>query len=86
MDQASGAGTQLITMLVTFCLLMLPIVFLNAAIAKRKGRSRVKYVLLSLIPLVGYFLLWNLISLPDKDMTDKISRILQLVEKSSSQT
>jgi hypothetical protein len=86
MNQTSGAGTQLITMLVTFGLLMLPIVFLNAAIAKRKGRSRVKYVLLSLIPLVGYFLLWNLISLPDKDLMDKINQILQLVEKSPTQT
>ncbi len=45
-----------------------------------------KYVLLSLIPLVGYFLLWNLISLPDKDLMDKINRILQLVEKSPTQT
>lgn len=83
MNQSLGGGKQLITMFVTFGLLIIPILFVNAAIAKRKGRSQVKYILLSLIPLVGIYLLWNLISLPDKDLKDKIDQILEIVEKLS---
>jgi hypothetical protein len=80
MDPAS-AGGSMITMLITFFLLMIPIAIVNAVIAKRKGRSRALYGWLSIIPLVGYYLLCYLISLPDKDLIDKIDRILAKTEQ-----
>ncbi len=79
MEPATGAST--ITMLVTFFLILLPIAIVNAIVAKRKGRSRALYGWLSIIPLVGYFLLFFLISLPDKELMDKIDRILANTQK-----
>lgn len=76
-----GTDASTITMLVTFFLIMLPIAIVNAVIAKRKGRSRALYGWLSIIPLVGYFLLFYLISLPDKELMDKIDRILANTNK-----
>ena len=76
-----GTDASTITMLVTFFLIMLPIAIVNAVIAKRKGRSRALYGWLSIIPLVGYFLLFYLISLPDKELMDKIDRILSNTDK-----
>ena len=79
--EPAETSTSMITMLATFFLLMIPIAIVNAVIAKRKGRSRSLYGWLSVIPLVGYYLLCYLISLPDKDLIDKIERILAKTEK-----
>jgi uncharacterized membrane protein len=66
----------MITMLVTFLLIMIPIAVINASIAKRKGKSRALFGWLSIIPLFGYFLAFYLISFPDKEINDKLDRIL----------
>jgi SNF family Na+-dependent transporter len=80
MDNAGG-GAQLITMLVTFALIGIPIALMNAAIAKRKGKSGAFYGWMSIIPAVGYFMVWFLISLTDKAIVDKIDRLLEIAEK-----
>jgi len=77
MAGAGGGGTQLITMLVTFGLIMVPIAILNATIAKRKGKSAAEFGWLSVIPLVGYFVSIYLISLTDKALMDKVDKILE---------
>jgi len=66
----------MITMLVTFLLIIIPIAIINASIAKRKGKSRALFGWLSIIPLFGYFLAFYLISFPDKEVTDKLDKIL----------
>jgi hypothetical protein len=63
-------------MLVTFLLIIIPIAIINASIAKRKGKSRALFGWLSIIPLFGYFLAFYLISFPDKEVTDKLDKIL----------
>jgi hypothetical protein len=77
MAGTGGGGTQLITMLVTFGLIMVPIAILNATIAKRKGKSAAEFGWLSAIPLVGYFVSIYLISLTDKALMDKVDKILE---------
>lgn len=71
-----GGGAQLVTMLFTFVILMIPVVVLNVSIAKRKGKNAAEYGWLSVIPFVGYFLAIYLISLTDKSLQDKVDRIL----------
>jgi hypothetical protein len=79
MSGAGGGGTQLVTMLVTFGLIMIPIAILNATIAKRKGKSAAEFGWLSVIPIVGYFITIYLISLTDKALLDKVDKILETI-------
>jgi hypothetical protein len=50
------ADCSLWVSVIAFLLSWIPFVILNAAMAKRKGRSRLTSALLSLIPVVGFFL------------------------------
>jgi hypothetical protein len=82
MASTSGANVQLITALITFYLIAsVPFVILNSSISKRKGKKPHVYVLLSIIPIVGYLLTWYLISLTDSNISDKLNQALQLIEK-----
>jgi hypothetical protein len=83
MDSATATGGSLITMLITFMLIGIPIAVLNAAIARRKGRSGAKFGWLSVIPFVGYFLAIYLVSLTDKALMDKIDSIVNRLESTS---
>jgi uncharacterized membrane protein (GlpM family) len=85
MSNAGGGGAQLITMLVTFMLIAIPIAFLNANIAKRKGKSAAEFGWLSVIPFVGYFVAIYLVSLTDKALMDKVDKILESLAPSSGQ-
>ena len=84
-SSASSTGTQLITMLLTFLILMVPIAILNGTIAKRKGRNAAEFGWLSVIPFVGFFLAIYLLSLTDKALQDKVDRILQIVSPQAAQ-
>ena len=78
-----GSGSSIITMVVTLVLFLLFLIafpILNSSIAKRKGKSRALFGWFSVIPLVGFFLLFYLISLPEKELMDKIDKILAKTE------
>jgi len=74
--ETAANGSSLITVLVTFLILLIPTAILNAIIARRKGKSRALYGWISVIPFVGFYLLFFLISLPDKELIDKIDKLL----------
>jgi len=76
-----GPSYSTITMMLTFLILSVPTIILNATLAKRKGKSRALFAWLSVIPYVGFFLMFYLISLPDKEIIEKIDKILSLLEK-----
>jgi len=61
-------------------LLMVPFIILNGIISKRKGKSQLKYILLSFIPSVGVFLIIYLVSFLDKDIQDKIDKIYEKIK------
>ena len=61
-------------------LITIPFIFLNAAIASRKGKNTFLYAILSIIPFVGLYLAIYLLSLTDKSLQDKIEKILNLLE------
>jgi len=84
-SSASGGGAQLITMLVTILIIMIPIAILNATIAKRKGKNAAEFGWLSVIPFVGYFVAIYLLSLTDKALQDKVDRILEIVSPQAVQ-
>ncbi len=84
-SSAGSGGAQLITMLVTFTIIMIPIAILNAAIARRKGKSAAQFGWLSVIPFVGYFLAIYLLSLTDKALQDKVDRILEMLSANGGQ-
>lgn len=82
---ASGGATQLVTMLFTFLILMIPFAILNASIARRKGRSGAEFGWLSVIPFVGFFIAIYLVSLTDKVLQDKVDKILQVLSAQGAQ-
>jgi hypothetical protein len=55
--------------------LSIPFMILNGIIAKKKGKKTVKYILLSIIPVVGLCLTIYLNSFIDKELEDKINEI-----------
>jgi len=57
--------------------LAVPFIILNGIIAERKGKNKIKYILLSFIPFVGCLLTIYLISFLDKDVQDKIEKIYE---------
>ena len=73
----SAAGAQLVTMLVTFFIILIPFAIINAIIAKRKGKSAAEFGWLSVIPMVGPFVSLYLLSLTDKVLLDKVDRIIE---------
>ena len=85
MSVANNSGAQLVTMLITLLLLMVPIAILNATIAKRKGKNAAEYGWLSIIPIVGYFVAIYLLSLTDKALQDKVDKIIEMLSGSSMQ-
>ena len=60
-------------------LLVIPFIFLNGIIAKRKGKNKIKYILLSFIPPLGLFISIYLVSFLDKDTQDKINKIYEKI-------
>ena len=71
------------SLLVSFLPLIIftiPFIFLNSAIASRKGKNAFLYTILSIIPLVGLYLSIYLSSLTDKSLRYKIEKILNLLE------
>jgi hypothetical protein len=63
-----------------FFLLMVPFIILNGIISRRKGKNRLKYILLSFIPLIGVYLVIYLVSFLDKDIQDKIDKIYEKMD------
>ncbi len=84
MSGSSSGGAQLVTMLITFLMFMIPFAILNATIAKRKGKNAAEFGWLSVIPFVGFFVAVYLLSLTDKALQDKLDRILETVSGSSA--
>ncbi|MBN2436413.1 MAG: hypothetical protein JXK07_14215 [Spirochaetes bacterium] len=71
-------------MLVSFMpmiLLTIPMIVLNCKVAKRKGRSQVLYLILSVIPIVNFFSCLYLISLTDIEVVEKLNSILEKLDK-----
>lgn len=63
--------------LIPFWLLSFPLIALNVLIGLRKSISLVAVVFVSLIPLVNLMLLFYLISMTDKEVVEKLDRILE---------
>jgi hypothetical protein len=61
-------------------LLMVPFIIINGIISKRKGKSQIKYILLSFITPVGIYLVIYLVSFLDKDIQDKIDKIYEKIK------
>jgi hypothetical protein len=72
----SISGAQLTTVFITLILITIPFAILNGVIARRKGKSSVLFGLLRLIPFLGLLFAIYLVSLHDKDLIDKINRLL----------
>jgi hypothetical protein len=52
---------------------------LNGIISKRKGKRAIKYILLSIIPVLGLCLTIYLNSFIDKELEDKINEIYKKI-------
>jgi hypothetical protein len=62
-------------------IMTVPILILNIFIALRKGKNSVLFGILSLLPLVGFYIAIYLSSLTDKSIEEKIDKILNLLEQ-----
>jgi hypothetical protein len=74
--ETANSGS-LFTSLFPMILTAIPFIILNGIIARRKGKNQIKYILLSFIPLFGFFLTIYLVSFLDKDVQDKINKIYE---------
>jgi hypothetical protein len=61
-------------------IMTIPIVIFNVFLSKRKGRDPIVFGVLSVIPLVGFYLALYLASLTDKSISEKIDKIITLLE------
>ena len=61
-------------------LMTIPIVILNITIAIRKGKNPAMYGILSIIPILGFFVCLYLASLTDKSINEKIEKIIKILE------
>jgi hypothetical protein len=59
--------------------LMIPFAIINGIVSERKGKNKLKYILLSLIPPLGIYLLFYLATFLDKDIQDKIDKIYEKI-------
>jgi hypothetical protein len=75
MDTANSGS--FIASLLPAIIFAIPFLILNTIISKRKGKNRIKYFFLSLIPGVGICLTIYLCSLLDKDIEEKINKIYE---------
>ena len=62
-----------------FIMMSVPFMILNGIISKRKGKSRLKYILLSILPLLVLTLTIYLVSFLDKDIEDKINKVYEKI-------
>ena len=65
---------------ISLLIMSIPILIFNIFLAKRKGKNPVYYGILSLIPLVGFYLAIYLASLIDKSINEKIDKIINMLE------
>jgi hypothetical protein len=72
---APDPTAQLITTLVTYILMGALILIISVPVTKRKGKSLVKTVLFTFIPIVNIFYLFWIISLTDKSVIDDINAL-----------
>ncbi len=61
-------------------ILTVPIIILNISIASRKGKSPFLFGIVSLLPLVGFYVAIYLSSLTDKSLSEKIDKIMKISE------
>jgi len=76
MEQAPELASPLIPLF----LMTIPIVIFNMFLSKRKGRNVLLYGALSFIPIVSLYLALYLASLTDKSISEKIDKIISLLE------
>ena len=76
----TGSSGSLFTSLLPMIIMSVPFMILNGLIAKRKGKNKIKYILLSFIPLLGLCLTIYLVSFLDKDLEDKINKIYEKLD------
>lgn len=67
--------------LIPIIILMVPLIFLNIAAAKRKGKDPILFGILSFIPFVNMFSFFYLISLTDKSVIEKLDMIIANLKK-----
>jgi hypothetical protein len=73
-----NSGSAFASVLPLF-LVMIPFVILNGIISERKGKNILKYIFLSFIPPLGFYLTFYLVSFLDKDIQDKINKIYEKI-------
>jgi len=61
-------------------IIAIPFLFLNPAIADRKGKNKIKYGLLGILPVVNMFSALYLASLPDKMILERLDTIINKLE------
>lgn len=73
-------GTAEFAAFIPLFIMTVPIIIFNIFLSKRKGRSPFLYGILSIIPFVGLYLAIYLASLTDKIISEKIDKIISILE------
>lgn len=67
-----------------YLLLNFPFLMFNILVAKRKGKSRIKYGLLSMIPYAPFYLTMYLVSVTDQEIKDKLDSLINEFSKQNN--
>jgi len=70
-----------ISRFVSFIVIYIPVVLICYMLAKEKGKDITLWTVLSLIPVINFFVLLYLVGTPNTALDKKVDRILNLLPK-----
>ncbi len=80
-----GPSSQsLLITLLPLAIVLIPLILINYFLAKEKGKNVLLWTLLSIIPIVNYFILFYLIGTPDLIISNKLDKLIKEVEELKS--
>ena len=78
--QAADADGTGMLQFIPLVIMQIPFAIFAYLLAKKKGKSPVKFAILSLIPMIGFGFLIYLVGHSDKDVYDRLDRIEALLK------
>jgi len=77
-NQVSG-----FTGFIPLIIMMIPLIFICRRLAIDKGKNSVKYTILGCIPFVNYYAWFYLVGTPNRNLEEKLDRVLAIIDKQS---
>ncbi|MCP3926585.1 MAG: hypothetical protein GY714_28835 [Desulfobacterales bacterium] len=80
-NPAFSTFSILLPLIVMTVIMTLPLIFLCRQLAKEKGKDLLQYTILGCIPFVNYYVLFYLIGTSNRNLDEKLDRILAIIDR-----